>query len=152
MKRIILIFIPFLLFSCSLPRLIMVSYEYQNFEINETLTATVGSVMIELETGQKAEGEDKSKELTSIQKSYQAWKKGFSQELIYNGRAGNIINITYREYSVESYKKYIRNDFTEKLQYDIGESNIISFRALKIEIIEANSNLIRFKVLEWKTE
>ena len=105
--------------------------------------------MIGIVSGTKSEAQDKSKELTSIQKSFQLSSKyGFSQQLIYNGKAGNVINITYREYSIDAGNKYLRNDFTEKLQYDISESNLISFRSLKIEIIEANSNEIKFKVLE----
>lgn len=117
----------------------------------ELLSATVGSVMIEIESGTKSEAQDKSKELTSIQKSFQLSSKyGFSQELIYNGKTGNVISITYREYSIDAGNKYIRNGFAEKLQYDISESNSISFRSLKMEVIEANSNEIKFKVLEWR--
>ncbi len=143
--------ILFLLFSCYSTPLISVPYEYKNFEVGKLLSSTVGSVMIELESGERGEAQDKTKELTLIQNSFKSsLKKGFSQELIYNGKAGNVINLTYREYSINSGGKYLRNDFTEKLQYDISESNSISFRSLKMEVIEANSNEIKFKVLEWK--
>ena len=149
LKKHFIYVISFLLFSCYSTPLINVPFENKNFEVNELLSSTVGSVMIEIESGTKSEAQDKSKELTSIQKSFQLSSKyGFSQQLIYNGKAGNVINITYREYSIDAGNKYLRNDFTEKLQYDISESNLISFRSLKIEIIEANSNEIKFKVLE----
>lgn len=144
----LIIVLPIFIFSCYSTPLIGVPYEYKNFEVGKPLSATVGSVMIEIETGTKSEAQDKSKELTSIQKSFQIGsERGISQELIYNGKAGNIINITYREYSVGGGNKYIREGFTEKFQYDISESNIISFRSLRIEVINANSNEIKFKVL-----
>lgn len=140
--------LPILFFSCYSTPLINVPYEYKNFETGQPLRSTVGSVMIKIESGTKSEAQDKSKELTSIQKSFQfGSERGISQELVYIGKAGNVINITYREYSIEGGNKYIRDGFTEKFQYDISESNIISFRSLIIEIIEANSNEIKFKVL-----
>jgi len=148
MKKYLIILLPLILSACAATRLMRVPFKHQNFSLNQTLTATVGSVMTEIESGQTAKGEDSTKELTSFQKSFQrSATRGFAQELIYLGKAGNVVNIAYKEYNIKGNDKYIRNEFSQNLQYDLSESKIISFRSLKIEIIEANSSRIKYKVI-----
>lgn len=104
-----------------------------NFVIGETYTATVGSQMISVENGS----------------SGGFGKSGFQQELIYSGLANNVLQIAYREYNLSQNSSYIKGDFSQNLQYDISLSKVISFRDMQIEILEANSNTIKFKVLSW---
>ncbi|WP_027880305.1 hypothetical protein [Mesoflavibacter zeaxanthinifaciens] len=70
-------------------------------------------------------------------------KKYFKQEFIYNGRIGNSLKFIYREYLND----YARPAFSQDLQYDLSESNIIGFKDLRIEIFEVTNTQIKYKVL-----
>ncbi|WP_439151200.1 hypothetical protein [Winogradskyella sp.] len=70
-------------------------------------------------------------------------KDYFKQEFIYNGRVSDAIKFTYREYA----DNYARPAFTQDLQYDLSESEIIGFRGLRIEVIDATNTKIEYKVL-----
>jgi hypothetical protein len=67
----------------------------------------------------------------------------FVQELIYNGRVDNNIKFIYREFSEDM----IRPAFNQTVQYDFNDSKFISFKGLTLEIIEANNQLIRYKLI-----
>lgn len=71
-------------------------------------------------------------------------KDNFSKQLIYNGKAGNSIKFTYREFVND----LARPSFTQELQYDLSESNIIGFKGMRIEVINANNTNIRYKVIK----
>jgi hypothetical protein len=77
-------------------------------------------------------------ELTPIPK-----KEYLKQEFIYNGKVGNAIKFTYREFVDD----LARPAFTQDLQYDLTESKIIGFRGLRIEIVSATNIKIEYKVL-----
>lgn len=66
------------------------------------------------------------------------------KELIYAGREGDTLHITYREYSV---KGYARTAFFQHLYYDLKTSDNIAFQDNVIQILEANNQQIRFKVI-----
>lgn len=65
------------------------------------------------------------------------------QEFIYNGRVGNALKFIYREYVND----IARPAFSQELQYDLSESNIIGFRGLRIEILTATNTNVEYKVL-----
>ena len=67
----------------------------------------------------------------------------FVQELIYNGRVDNNIKFIYREFSEDM----IRPAFNQTVQYDFNESKFISFKGLTLEIIEANNQLIKYRLI-----
>ena len=68
----------------------------------------------------------------------------FVQELIYNGRSGNFLKFLYRELS----GGYMRNAFNQESQYDLDDGNIIGFKEVRIEVIEASNTNIKYKVLD----
>lgn len=68
----------------------------------------------------------------------------FKKEIVYNGRVGNNLKFIYREYI----SNLARPAFTQELQYDLSESNIIGFKGARIEIIEANNTNIKYKLLK----
>ena len=70
-------------------------------------------------------------------------KEYLKQDFIYNGKVGNAIKFTYREYVDD----LARPAFTQDLQYDLTESSIIGFRGLRIEILSATNTKIEYKVL-----
>lgn len=67
----------------------------------------------------------------------------FQQTLLYSGRVGNKISISYREFSNDR----ARPAFTNEAEYDISESKIIGYKGAMIEIISANNSSIKYKVL-----
>lgn len=66
----------------------------------------------------------------------------FQQELIYNGRSGDTLKFLYREIS----NNYLRNAFTQDVQYDLRDGNLIGFKGARIEVIEANNQFIKYRV------
>lgn len=69
--------------------------------------------------------------------------ENFVQELVYNGRVDNNIKFIYREFSQDM----IRPAFNQTVQYDFNESKFISFKGLTLEIIEANNQLIKYRLI-----
>ncbi|WP_445955594.1 hypothetical protein [Yeosuana sp.] len=69
--------------------------------------------------------------------------KCFKQEFIYNGRVNNDLKFVYREYV----DNLARSSFTQELQYDINDSNIIGFKGLRIEVLNTTNTSITYKVL-----
>lgn len=67
----------------------------------------------------------------------------FQQTLIYSGKVGAKIKLGYREFS----NNLARPAFNNDVDYDLNESKIIGYKGAQIEILEANNNFIRYKVL-----
>lgn len=68
----------------------------------------------------------------------------FTQELIYNGRIDNQVKFLYREL----YRGQMRDSFSQEVQYDLNESNIIGFKEARIEILNAKNTELEYKVLQ----
>lgn len=67
----------------------------------------------------------------------------FKQEFIYNGRVNNSLKFIYREFNGD----LARPSFTQEVQYDFNQSNIIGFKNLSIEILNATNQEIEYKVI-----
>lgn len=78
------------------------------------------------------------KEVTS------AHDPSFEQELIYNGLSGSTIKFIYREF----HSDFIREPFTQEIQYDLNQQKVIGFKRARIEVIEATNTLLKYKVLD----
>jgi len=68
----------------------------------------------------------------------------FRQEFMYNGKSGNTVKFTYREYADD----LARPAFTQDLQYDLNDSNIIGFKGLRVDVIKAGNVEITYKILK----
>lgn len=71
-------------------------------------------------------------------------KGSFKRELVYNGKSQTTVKLSYREYM----DNMIRPAFSQDLSYDLSEGNVIGFKGMKIEVLEATNSLIRFIVRE----
>jgi len=78
--------------------------------------------------------------LKRVEKIYQ--RGAFKKELIYNGKNGNALRLTYREYTDD----FTRPSFFQDLSYDMSEGKTIGFKGMTIEVHEATNTLIRFTV------
>ncbi len=67
----------------------------------------------------------------------------FMQELIYTGKVADKIRFTYREFQ----NGMARQAFTVNVEYDLSESNLISYKGATVEIISATNQKIVYKVL-----
>ena len=67
----------------------------------------------------------------------------FQQSLIYSGRIGNSIKIGYREFS----GNYARPAYSNEVQYDLDQSDVITYKGARIRVIQADNEGIRYIVL-----
>ena len=68
----------------------------------------------------------------------------FVQELTYNGRVQNQLKFVYREFT----DSMLRPGFTQEAQYDISTDNIIGFKDLRLEVLEATNLEIKYRLLK----
>lgn len=71
----------------------------------------------------------------------------FSQTLIYNGKIGSKIAVAYREFSND----VARPAFSNSAEYDLKESKVIGYRGARIEVLDANNETIKYRVLSYFT-
>jgi hypothetical protein len=67
----------------------------------------------------------------------------FQQTLIYNGKSGSKINVAYREFS----GSVARPAFSNTVEYDLSDSNIIAYKGARIRVIEATNEAITYEVI-----
>lgn len=67
------------------------------------------------------------------------------QEILYSGRQGDTLHVTYREYT---YDGYARAPFFQQLYYDMGKSDAIVFQDWVIKVIDSSNERIKFKVVK----
>lgn len=68
----------------------------------------------------------------------------FRAELLYTGRVGDDLRIMYREFSED----LARPAFFQELHFDLSEGDLVTFRSLRIRVLEASNSSIQFVVLE----
>lgn len=70
-------------------------------------------------------------------------QESFQMTLLYSGKIGNKINLSYREFS----GSLARAAFSNAVEYDLSESSVLSYKGSLIEVLEATNQIIRYKVL-----
>lgn len=68
----------------------------------------------------------------------------FVQELIYNGRVQDNLRFVYREFSND----LARPAFSQEAHYDLSEGNVLGFKGVRIEVLEATNTFVRYRVLK----
>jgi len=68
----------------------------------------------------------------------------FRRTLIYSGRVGNKLKISYREFS----NNMARSAFSSEVEYDLGESSIIGYAGARIKVISATNTEIKYEVIK----
>jgi hypothetical protein len=118
----------------------------RSYTLNIEHNTSVGSPLIETERLQYVE----VKQWVGILNSSDGWQRtrvltddSFRESLIYTGRSGNTLRVSYREYR----KDLARPAFFQDLTYDLGQSDIIVFRRYRVRVLEATNQFIRFEVL-----
>jgi hypothetical protein len=67
----------------------------------------------------------------------------FRRTLIYSGRVGNKLKISYREFN----NNMARSAFSSEVEYDLSESNLIGYAGARIMVISASNTEIKYKVI-----
>jgi hypothetical protein len=67
----------------------------------------------------------------------------FQQTLIYSGRVGDKIKVSYREFSNDMARPAFNND----VEYDLSVSNIIGYKGARIEVLKADNTSITYRVI-----
>jgi len=70
-------------------------------------------------------------------------KDAFQATLLYSGRVGSKVMLAYRE----SYAGRARPAFDNTAEYDLASSNILAYKGARLEVLEANNEGIRYRVL-----
>ena len=65
------------------------------------------------------------------------------KEILYNGRSGTTLRLSYREFV----RDMARPAFTQDLTYDIRDDRVVGFRGARLEVLDANNTSIRYRVL-----
>ena len=71
-------------------------------------------------------------------------RPNFRQELIYGGRVGSQIRLTYREFSGD----LLRPGFTQEAQYDLATEQIVGFKGVRVQIVSATNTRLTYRVLK----
>lgn len=65
------------------------------------------------------------------------------KELIYTGRAGNQISVTYREYKGD----LARPAFFQTLTFDLNQGHIFGFQGSRFEVVDASNTQIKYRII-----
>jgi hypothetical protein len=83
---------------------------------------------------------EEEKVLTSV-----ASVKNFKAELLYQGAAGGVLRMAYREFTDDMIRASFTQDVTFQLEPD-GAPTDIRFKGARMTVLEASNNEIRFKL------
>lgn len=111
-------------------------YFTRSFGLNSVIETTAGGVLIQWESG--------------MRNRVYGWKfDGIRKSLVYDGIATSIIKVSYREYYIdERTGGEAKQSFYQEFQFDLNQSDLITFQDIKIKVEYANSESIQFKVLQ----
>ncbi|WP_249180532.1 hypothetical protein [Burkholderia ambifaria] len=122
------------------------SQTYRSYSVGILKTATIGDAFIvdqdgTISTVKHWVGILNSPDGWQVSKVYSSdWVK---KELIYGGKSGSTIDITYREFR----GGYAAPAFYQSLKYDLSASAIIRFQKFTIQVREADNQKIVYTVL-----
>ncbi len=139
-----IIFCLLIIAGCSSISTKKVQYS-KNYSLNAEMEAVAGGIMIKYEEikyirGSRMEGLPQSKNYW--QSVEYPSEDSFAEKLIYKGRSGNTVFITYMR------KDSTRPAFYKELSYDLALTDTILFKNYSIRILDASDNYIRFIVIE----
>jgi hypothetical protein len=115
-------------------------YFSKNYSEDTEMNCYMGEVMISEEKGVK----------NNVYRTI--FPGSIKWELVYAGKSNNNVKIYYREYVVQNGAWLAKDAFTQELNYDLSEGNIIRYRDIQMKILSANNEKIVFKVITNKTQ
>lgn len=68
----------------------------------------------------------------------------FRQDLIYQGRSGSSIKISYREFAGD----LARPAFTQELTFDLSDGPVVGVKGARIEVLQATNTSITYRLVQ----
>lgn len=70
--------------------------------------------------------------------------ENFRQELLYQGKAGAMLKVSYREFNGDM----ARPAFTQDLTFDLAEGSVIGTKGARLDVLEATNTTIRYRLIQ----
>ncbi len=119
---------------------------FKSYSLGRTATATIGDAFLVDQTGSV----ETVKVWVGIINSPDGWKTEerysrdfIRKELLYSGRTGNTIEVSYREFR----GGLAAPAFFQSVKYDLSQSSVIRFQRFVIEVVKADNQSITYKVI-----
>ncbi len=119
---------------------------FKSYSVGSEASATIGEAFLVDQNGSV----EKVKTWVGIINSPDGWKveERYSQdfirkELLYSGKSGTTIEVSYREFR----GGFAAPAFFQNLKYDLTESKIIRFQRFSIEVLQADNQTIKYRIL-----
>lgn len=119
---------------------------FKSYSVGREASATIGEAFLVDQNGSV----EKVKTWVGIIKSPDGWKveERYSQdfvrkELLYSGKSGATIEVSYREFR----GGFAAPAFFQNLKYDLTDSKVIRFQRFSIEVLQADNQTIKYRIL-----
>jgi len=119
---------------------------FSSYQLGVERTATIGAPFLVDQKGEVAT----VKQWVGLLNSPNGWaiREQYSadylrRELLYSGRSGSTVEITYREFR----GGLAAQPFYQNLKYDLAASRQIRFQNFTIDVIDADNQSIRYKIV-----
>jgi len=119
----------------------VVPVDSKSYKLDAVIETTVGNPMVTTEDQEVKRGQWIG--VLRSPSGYEEILTKFKKELIYSGKSGDTVNISYREYGDD----YARPAFAQELKYDLKSSKEIRFQNYRFSVLSADNSSIKFKVL-----
>jgi hypothetical protein len=133
----------YLLSSCAT---VIETKPFKTYTVGQTVNANVGMPFLSAQVGTVK----KIKHWVGIANSPDGWKiedvyssDFVKKELVYSGKSGNTIEISYREYR----GGLAAPAFYQSLRYDLSESTLMSFQNFQFQVNSASNSMISVVIL-----
>ena len=120
---------------------------FKSYSVGETKTVTVGDAFLTNQDGSVRT----FKHWVGIMNSSDGWQTSTEystdyrkRELLYGGKSGSTIEVSYREFR----GGLAAPAFTQNLKYDLSESKIVRFQNFQLEILQADNQTITYRILK----
>lgn len=134
----------FALFGCATTTL--ETKTFKSYFVGREAIATIGEAFLIDQNGSV----EKVKTWVGVLNSPDGWKveDRYSQdfvrkELLYSGKSGATIEVSYREFR----GGFAAPAFFQNIKYDLTESKVVRFQRFSIEIMQADNQTIKYKIL-----
>jgi hypothetical protein len=77
------------------------------------------------------------------------YNNSFKREIIYQGKVGNRIKISFQEFAAVNGRFIIRDAYTQSIEYELDKNGkaIIGFKGLRIKVLKATNLKITYQVI-----
>lgn len=77
-------------------------------------------------------------------------RDSFKREVVYQGKIGNKIKISFQEFYANNGVFMIRDSYTQNIEYELDSNGeaLIGFKGIRIKVLSATNLTIKYKVLK----